>query len=491
MSPAEILKKLSLLEKEFQKIKADFSSKGWSEHIAESHRISAINLLQYLALRKKNISHLQSGLHSNGLSSLASAESHIHRQIQEVMMRLGHTFKKKELNPCTTSLAQKISGHQTQQLFGKTNPGNHIAIMVTIDSAMHLDKQTIAGLLKRGMQIARINCAHDHAAIWLQMIELIHKAEKETGQSCKIYMDLAGPKFRIQLFENGKEQSKIEIKIGDQYLLTDDMRCIQQEGISIFCQIPGITDLLKKGTFVMIDDGIVEAIVTGLSISGIDLTITRISGKPQLKSGKGINFPNTPISIASLTKDDIKSLEFIREHADLIGYSFVRHTEDLTELHNCLFSKISGKAPSLIIKVETPESVQNLPYLLLYAMRYPYFGVMIARGDLAVEIGFERMSEIQEEILWICEAAHTPVIWATQVLEQLNKTGIAARSEITDAYKAAQAECILINKGKHTHLVLDTIKDIAKRSHRHHLKKRYEMQALSIAKRFSQNRILM
>jgi pyruvate kinase len=210
-----------------------------------------------------------------------------------------------------------------------------------------------------------------------------------------------------------------------------------------------------------------------------------------LKTGKGINFPNTPIPIASLTKEDIKSLEFIREHADLVGYSFVRHTEDLNELHKYLYSKKATKLPHLIIKVETPESVQNLPYLLLYAMRYPHFGVMIARGDLAVEIGFERMSEIQEEIMWICEAAHIPVIWATQVLEQLNKTGIASRSEITDAYKAAQAECIMINKGKYTHLVLDTLNDIAKRSHRHHLKKRYEMQALSIAKKFSEKKIEM
>jgi pyruvate kinase len=361
--------------------------------------------------------------------------------------------------------------------------------MVTLDSELHLDKQTIEGLMKRGMQVARINCAHDNPEVWMKMISLVKKAEKETGLFCKIYMDLAGPKFRIQIFENGKERPRIDVNFGERYLLTDDVQFVQQEGVTLLCKIPGITGLLKKGNFVMIDDGIVEAIVTDTSMSGTELTITRISGKPQLKSGKGINFPNTPIPMASLTKEDIKSLEFIKEHADLVGYSFVRHTEDLNELHKYLYSKKNTKLPHLIIKVETPESVQNLPYLLMYAMRYPHFGVMIARGDLAVEIGFERMSEIQEEILWICEAAHTPVIWATQVLEQLNKTGIAARSEITDAYKAAQAECIMINKGKYTHLVLDTLNDIAKRSHRHHLKKRYEMQALSIAKNFSEKQI--
>ena len=92
------------------------------------------------------------------------------------------------------------------------------------------------------------------------------------------------------------------------------------------------------------------------------------------------------------------------------------------------------------------------------------FGIMIARGDLAVEIGFERMSEIQEEILWICEAAHVPVVWATQVLETLNKSGMATRSEITDAAHAAMAECIMINKGDHTIEVIETLRDILQRT---------------------------
>jgi pyruvate kinase len=103
---------------------------------------------------------------------------------------------------------------------------------------------------------------------------------------------------------------------------------------------------------------------------------------------------------------------------------------------------------------------------------------------LAVEIGFERMSEIQEEILWICESAHVPVIWATQVLESLNKSGIATRSEVTDAAHAALAECVMINKGSHTLQVIETLKDILMRSGGHHFKKTYSMRSLSIASRY-------
>ena len=135
----------------------------------------------------------------------------------------------------------------------------------------------------------------------------------------------------------------------------------------------------------------------------------------------------------------------------------------------------NGKG-SIILKIETPEAVENLPSLLLQGMQRPTFGVMIARGDLAVEIGFERMSEIQEEILWICESAHVPVIWATQVLDTLNKSGIATRSEVTDAAHAAMAECVMVNKGEHIIQVIETLRDILHRSGGHHVKKRYTFQ---------------
>jgi pyruvate kinase len=424
-------------------------------------------------------------LHGMGLSSLASSESHIHRQVQEVMLRLGHSFGKKRMNSCNAAWAATQIQQNAAMLFGEKGTDISLPIMVTLDSNTHLHEKVVSNLLKKGMRVARINCAHDHSAVWGKMVELVKKAEKETGLPCKIYMDLAGPKFRMNLLKDGVSAKRFKISHGERILLTETEADAEKTlGKSIYCQIPGITSFIKKGTMMMMDDGKTEAIVTGETLSGREITISRISGKPKLETGKGINFLNTIIPIDSLTHEDIKALDFVKKHADLVGYSFVRTVGDLKQLHQHLYAENPGKAPKLIIKIETPESVINLPYLLLYAMRYPHFGVMIARGDLAVEIGFERMSEIQEEILWICEAAHTPVIWATQVLEQLNKTGIASRSEITDAYKAAQAECIMINKGQYTPLVLDTLRDLVKRSHRHHFKKRYEMQDLGIARNF-------
>jgi pyruvate kinase len=103
--------------------------------------------------------------------------------------------------------------------------------------------------------------------------------------------------------------------------------------------------------------------------------------------------------------------------------------------------------------------------------RYP-IGVMIARGDLAVEAGFERLAELQEEILWLCEAAHVPVIWATQVLDRLAHTGIATRAEVTDAAMAVRAECVMLNKGPHIEKAATTLVDILRRMEHHQYKKR-------------------
>ena len=120
------------------------------------------------------------------------------------------------------------------------------------------------------------------------------------------------------------------------------------------------------------------------------------------------------------------------ELADLVEMSFVRTPSDVERLLDEL-DRLGGHNLGIVLKIETRQGFEYLPQLLLTAMRRPRVGVMIARGDLAVECGYERMAELQEEIMWLCEAAHLPVIWATQVLEQLAKTGLPSRAEISDA----------------------------------------------------------
>ena len=134
-----------------------------------------------------------------------------------------------------------------------------------------------------------------------------------------------------------------------------------------------------------------------------------------------------------------------------------------------------------MLKIETRIAFENLPRLLLTGLRFPPIGVMVARGDLAVEIGYERLAEVQEEILWLSEAAHVPVIWATQVLETLAQTGIPSRSEVTDAAMGERAECVMLNKGPHVVEAVRFLADVLPRMQLHQQKKRAMLRRLSVS----------
>ena len=135
----------------------------------------------------------------------------------------------------------------------------------------------------------------------------------------------------------------------------------------------------------------------------------------------------------------------------------------------------------MVLKIENCTSFQNLPWLLLAGQRWPTLGIMVARGDLAVEIGFDRLSEVQEEILWLCEAAHVPVIWATQILETLAKTGAPSRAEVTDAVASGSAECAMLNKGPYIIEAVEFLSGVLERVESHHMKKHNLLRRLSIS----------
>lgn len=441
-----------------------------------ANKMSAINLLHYLALRSLDIRELQDTLHANGLSSMASSESHIRGQLLAISQHLG--VKKEGITSVFNyqtgrdSLAQKSA-----ELFGRKQTELMPYIMVTFDSTLADDYDKVKSLLQSGMNIARINCAHDNESTWFRMIQHIKRASKITGLTCKIYMDLAGPKIRTVI----KDNEKMKVEEGETIFLADETH-MDGDKMTVGCTIPGIAEQLNTGETVLFDDGLIEARVEKIEPDRAVLQVLRISSKkPFIKNEKGINFPDSSLLMPALTDYDIRCLSFITKHADIAGYSFVKNTKDIMQLQ-----EVTGKHKklSLVIKIETPEAVKNLPDLLFCGMRQENVGVMIARGDLAVEIGFERMSEIQEEILWICEAAHVPVIWATQVLENLNKSGVATRSEVTDAAHAAMADCVMINKGTHIIKTLETLRDILIRSGGHHVKKRFTFRPLNIATRF-------
>ena len=163
-------------------------------------------------------------------------------------------------------------------------------------------------------------------------------------------------------------------------------------------------------------------------------------------------------------------MRFAATHADLVGLSLAQRPADVDALRDrCRGSP--GAGLGVVLKIETSEGPHRLPELLLAGMAWGRVGVMVARDDLAVECGFERLAEVQDEILWLCDAAHVPVIWATQVLDQMARTGQPSRAEVSDAVLAARAECVMLNKGPYIVQAVMTLDDILRRMEAHQRKK--------------------
>ena len=207
------------------------------------------------------------------------------------------------------------------------------------------------------------------------------------------------------------------------------------------------------------------------------LDIRRRDGGEHLCSDKGINLPDTRLELPALTPKDLQDLAVAARHADLVGLSFAQGAADVRALQRALL-ELGAPQLGLILKIETRRGFEHLPEMLYAAMAGKAAGVMIARGDLAVECGYERLAEVQEEILWACEAAHLPVVWATQVLETLARTGRPTRAEITDAAMGERAECVMLNKGPHILDAMRTLDDILRRMQSHQSKKEPLMRPL-------------
>lgn len=241
----------------------------------------------------------------------------------------------------------------------------------------------------------------------------------------------------------------------------------------------------RVGESVWIDDGRIGAVIEEISEDSLVLRVVHASAKGDpIHEDKGINLPDTDIPVHGITEQDREVLPIAARHADIVGMSFVREASDVRELRARL-DELGGERVGTILKIETRRAFDHLPSLLLAALEGPSAGVMIARGDLAVEVGYERLAEVQEEILWLCEAAHMPVIWATQVLETMAKTGRPSRAEVTDAAMGERAECVMLNKGPHIVEAVRFLDGLMGRMQEHQSKKRTILRALNVARRFA------
>ena len=576
--------------------------------IEPSHRHSARNLLHYLSIRQHDIRDLQQDLSALGLSSLGVIEPHVLASLDAVMSILedlsGQSMGPLPEPPVDFRTGPLLLRDHARALLGPAPQDRFVRIMVTMPSEAATDAQLVKDLLLAGMDVMRINCAHDGPAAWRAMVANLRQAERAVGRQCRIQADLAGPKLRTgrlrpdgrvmrlgpkrdafghlmapgriwltpldgaepappecrytlmlegDLLANLQQGDRLtfsdtrgqahSLKINGRWGLfcTTEIRrtayvadgtllqafrdevvlgeaCIRGlpeiitpillrpgdtlilaradepgrealcdaagrviEPARIHCTLAAAFDQVKPGESVWLDDGKIGGIAQANDGAEIWVRITHTGPQgSKLKAEKGINFPDTALSLSSLTAKDLEDLPVLVELVDMVALSFVRGPEDVRRLHDELY-RLGANHLGVVLKIENRQAFKNLPHILFAGLGSPPMGVMIARGDLAVEVGFERLSEVQQEILWLCEAAHVPVIWATQILEGMAKKGAPSRAEVSDAAMSIMAECAMLNKGPNIVETVRFLDGVIGRMDEHFVKRRATLRKLAVA----------
>jgi len=300
-----------------------------------------------------------------------------------------------------------------------------------------------------------------------------HVSEADPG-ACPV--GLPEPERPITLFDGDRLVLTRSLEPGRAELRDASGRLVEPGRVG--CTEPALFARVRPGDRVLLDDGKFLAQAVEVHPERLELRIVR-GPRPsgRLASEKGINVPDTALQLPALTEEDRRDLATVVKLADLVGMSFVQRPEDIQALRAEL-ERLGASHLGLILKIETTHAFSAMPELLWAAMQHERAGVMIARGDLAVECGYQRLAEVQEELLWICEAAHLPAIWATQVLEGLAKNGVPSRAEVTDAAMGERAECVMLNKGPHILDAVSALDDILRRMEEHQSKKTAQLRAL-------------
>lgn len=453
------------------------------------HRDAGRNLAHYLAVRQQDLRELQRRLACLGLSSLGRLEPSVLPSLNAVEHALRCLAGQpgvpvSEAPTIDLDSAEAELGQNADALLGTSPVARRTRIMVTLP--LDANASLLEELLSGGTEVLRINCAKGDASSWARVIDKVRAAERKLGKRCRILCDLSGPNPRTCSLEADAEPGEVLARVSrGQHIYIASLDGYGRRAVAppvpvVGFSLPQVLGDLEPGERIFYDDASMLGVVKDVQENGalIEVTFTR---KPALKikADKTLNFPDSRLTLPSLTERDLEALDFIARRADLVGLSFVRGTQDVIHLQQQLEQRSADLG--IVLKIETTQAFNQLPRLLLAAMKSPRIGVMVARGDMAVELGFVRLAEAQEEILWMCEAARVPVIWATQVLENLNKNGVPSRAEVTDAAMSGRAECVMLNRGPNLLQALAFLREVLERMQEHQHKKRAMLRRLRIS----------
>ena len=325
-------------------------------------------------------------------------------------------------------------------------------IVATVGPASR-NKETLISLIKAGANVFRMNFSHGSHDDHRKVVEMVAEINTELGTHIALLQDLQGPKIRVDEVENGA----VEILEGEQLIITTDD--ILGKSHKVSTSYKGITSDVKPGDSILIDDGNLELKVN--KVEGPDV-YTQVVHGGMLKSRKGINLPNTKVSAPSLTEKDEKDLEFgLQFDLEWVALSFVRKASDIISLKEKI--KAAGKNTRVVAKIEKPEAIQNIDEIIEATD-----AIMVARGDLGVEIPMQDVPMLQKQIARKCNIAGKPVIIATQMMESMIENPRPTRAETNDVANAVMdgADALMLSaesaSGKYpVHAVLRMSQTIA------------------------------
>ena len=445
---------------------------------------SALNLAYYIALRRRDLRELQEALMPLGLSSLGRCEARVLQNLDAVIVALAAIAAVdapssiRRPRPSVFYRGNRLLHRHTGAALGPAPERRQVRIMVTLATPAALDYPFLHELVRRGCDVVRINCAHDTAAEWAVMATNARRASVETGRSCRVLIDLEGPRARTARVVGRSESGEVHVAVGDLVRLVAGRPEKGSALPQVECSLPEAVEQLTVGCEVCLDEGRIRLVCERSDERSALLRVRQVESKGLIRSQKGLNFPGLGLRLDPLTPKDLIDLEAIVRLADIVGYSFVQSAADMARLQEILTRIAPDRQLAIAAKIETALAVRNLPEIIVQGAGSQPFAVMIARGDLAVEIGFGRLAEIQEEILWLCEAAHVPVIWATNVLDAFVRKGSHSRAEMTDAAMAERADCVMLNKGPHVVEAVGVLDDVLGRMEAHQAKKTSRLRAL-------------
>ena len=280
------------------------------------------------------------------------------------------------------------------------------------------DKQMLLSLIRAGVDVCRLNFSHGSQQVHQEVINTIKEINLEYKTNVGILADLQGPKIRIGLVKDGG----INLINGTTINITTK-ECIGDDN-QIYITYDSFPQDVHPGEIILLDDGKLQMQV--IETNRVDTVVCSVVHGGILTSRKGVNLPNTKVSIPSLTEEDLSNLHLALDNdVEWIGLSFVRTAEDITELKDII--KARGKSARVIAKIEKPEAIENIDAIIEATD-----GIMVARGDLGVEMPLEVVPVLQKMIAAKCNAAAKPVIVATQMLESMITTPRPTRAEVND-----------------------------------------------------------